>query len=168
VQRKIYLLTSAGLLIALLILAVIKRIADVQEAAMPDQLDLGTLYQNARVEFDVRLLTSARLSPLEQLFDKIIAAAPKSWANTLQELHPKRFRRSLKVVNLAELKPQVSVPRFLKITALHPDQNTNWYQGNPFVSANLLADTSRTGIFSGEITAVMNRRRARCFRSVSV
>jgi hypothetical protein len=153
-------LMSVGLLLGFLVLVLIRRVADVQEAAMPDQLDLGTLYQNSRVEFDVRLLTSARLSPLEQLFDKIIAIAPKSWENNLQEFHPRSFRRPLQVVNLTELKPHVSVPSFLKIAALRPEQNTNWYEGNPFVSADLLADTSRTGIFAGEITAVMNRRRA--------
>ena len=134
--------------------------APARESAMPDQLDLGTVSKGARVEIHFRMLTSANLTPIELVHQKIDAKLPAGLRAYWKYFDPKQFRSTNRTVDLAKLHPEVSGDSFFRIGKITPRQNPNWFRGNPYIEVELELDTSRAGSFSGKLYAKDNRRRA--------
>lgn len=153
-------LLLAGLFVVVIGGLVALWFAPARENAMPDQLDLGTLSKGARVEIQVRMLTSANLTPIELAHQKIDAKLPVGLRSYWKYLDPKQLRSTNNTVDLAKLDPKVSGDSFFRITKVTPQQNRNWFRGNPFFEVELELDTSRAGSFSGELHAKVDRRRA--------
>lgn len=159
--RKSLLAVSAALLAGAFALVWLARLARIDEQGMPNALDFGVVEQRAAVEFDVRLLTSARDTPLEQAYAALVAKLPESLAGAMAPLDPKKLRGPVTVVDTKQLRPKVAAPDFLRLVSANAEQVTNWYQGRPFVVANFEVDTSKTGVFGGEIRGSIGRRQAR-------
>ncbi len=90
----------------------------------------------------------------------MLFAMPSSWQPKLWEWHPGIRAQSFVPVDLSTLKPTGAAPSFLKVVKIAPDQNEHWFEGRPFVVAELEVDTSRPGDYSGPVTVTMGRRRA--------
>jgi hypothetical protein len=135
-------------------------LAPANESAMPDQLDLGTVALNSRIELNARLLTSANLTPIELLHQKIDQKLPAAIRSYWKQVDPQQFRGTNQSVELNLLQPKVRASQFLRVSQVTPRQERLWYKGNPFLEVDFQLDTSRTGIFSGEIVGKLGRRRA--------
>jgi hypothetical protein len=135
-------------------------LAPANESAMPDQLDLGTVALNSRIELNARLLTSANLTPIELLHQKIDQKLPAAIRPYWKQVDPQQFRGTNQSVELNLLQPKVRASQFLRVSQVTPRQERLWYKGNPFLEVDFQLDTSRTGIFSGEIVGKLGRRRA--------
>ena len=134
-------------------------VAPIKSGSMPDQLDLGTLAKDAKVEISFLMLT-AENHPLVQFHTHIYRKLPSSLRQLWRHLDPRPFLGPREIIDLATLKPSLTSPDFLRVEKLDPRHQPNWYNGHPFVEVHLTIDTSRTGQFSGELRATLDRRTA--------
>ena len=97
----------------------------------------------------------------DAIYERMSRAMPSSWQPQLWEWHPANRRAlSFVTVDLSTLKPAGAAPSFLKVVKIVPNQDEYWFDGRPFVVAELEVDTSRAGDYSGQVTVTMGRRRA--------
>lgn len=131
-----------------------------QEDAAPDQLDLGTVYVGSTVHFSARFLASSHKHPFDQAFDRLLQVMPQAWQPRLSTLHPKNFRKTTPVVDLATLTPKVQSPSFVHVREVKPEQRKEWYEGKPFVVLEFALDTTTPGAYDGKVKVSLDRRRA--------
>src|SRR5687768_9405078 len=104
--------------------------APIKSGAVPDQLDLGTLAKDAKVEISFRMLT-AEIHPLVQFHSNIYRKLPSSLRQLWRHLNPRPFLGPREIIDVASLKPNVTVPDFLRIEKIEPRHQPNWYSGHP-------------------------------------
>ena len=160
----------AGLAIASAVLCILgwNELALVPERASPDEFQLGTVYVGSTVEFSAKFLVSANKHPFDVLFERITKHLPASWAPVLAKVHPKNLRHQWSPVDLTALKPVSRAPAFLRVTKATAEQRKEWYGGAPFVVAEMVADTTHPGKFTGAARIRMGRRAAWLPVSVTV
>ncbi len=159
-RRSYFLALSAGCVLLAVVLYWWMR-GESPEGAQPDHFELGTVFVGAKVKFSAQLLTSPRTKSFDAFYERTVRRMPASWQPKLWEWHPRNRRIKLFVsTDLTTLKPSITAPPFVRVVKAVPDQNKNWYQGRPFVLADMELDTSLAGEHSGAVTVMMGERRA--------
>jgi hypothetical protein len=132
----------------------------IEVSARPDHLDLGSLGKGARVEISAELLLSPRKRLVDRLFESTARNLPVPLYSVVNRFHPGNFRGLPKAVDLSTLRPVLTFPSFVHLERITPRQNLKWFQGDPYFEMDFSVDTSVSGSFAGEVTAVLGQRRA--------
>src|SRR5687768_5235975 len=156
-KSRTLLRSLAGAVLLLIAMFLWSWFAPIKSGAMPDQLDLGVLAKDAKVEISFRMLT-AQNHPLVQFHSHVYRKLPSSLRQVWRHLDPRPLLAPDKIIDLKTLNPNVTGPEFLRIEKIEPNHQPKWYNGHPFVDVYLTLDTSRTGAFSGELRATLDRR----------